>query len=230
MILYSIGCSHTYGHCLENKELVWSNLIMKSLINDYMSYGTGFKQLTSQSIQNVDNIFVNESICGAGNDYIFHKSLESISLLIDENKKPDYVMVQWSGPNRRQHCTPNRNIVYVNLHDNVEHGVKFEPMGSEHTLHYMFSLQEFLKKENINYIFFNYMGLESSIKNLSIFKKIDFTNIINFGFGDQLMFGGLLEQIKKMGFNCDEQGHPNENGNYYIANEISKKLGLTLVD
>jgi hypothetical protein len=203
---------------------------MKSLINDYHSYGTGFDKLTPTSIKNVDNIFVNESICGAGNDYIFHKSLESISLLIEENKKPDYVMVQWSGPNRRQHCTPNRNIVYVNLHDNVEHGVKFEPMGSEHTLHYMFSLQEFLKKENINYIFFNYMGLESSIKNLSIFKKIDFTNIINFGFGDQLIFGGLLEQIKKMGFNCDEQGHPNEKGNHYIANEISKKLGLTLVD
>jgi hypothetical protein len=97
-------------------------------------------------------------------------------------------------------------------------------MGSLHTLHYIFSLQEFLKKENIKYLFFNYMELDSSIKNYSVYNEIDMNGFIDFGFGKDILTTGILETIKEKGFNCDELGHPNKEGNDYIANEILSKI------
>ena len=223
MIVYSNGCSHTFGHCVE-KEEVWVNLIMKKLVDNYVKFESNLSGFTETLIKNESNVYINESRCGAGNDYIFHKSLESISTLISFDKKPDYVFIQWSGPNRRIHCLPNGEIKFVNPQDNIEYQVKFEPMGSEHTLHYMFSLQEFLKKENIPYYFINYMGLDYRIKDLSIFNKIDFSHFINFNNGTDIIFSGILDEIKKNKMSCDELGHPNKEGNEYIANEILKKL------
>lgn len=223
MIIYSNGCSHTFGHCVD-KEDVWVNLIMKKLVNNYVSFNSNLYSFNKETIINEENIYINESRCGAGNDYIFHTSIESISKLILHNKKPDYVFIQWSGPNRRMHCLPNGEIKFVNPQDNVEYQVKFEPMGSEHTLHYMFSLQEFLKKEKIIYFFINYMGLDLKIKDLSIFKKIDFNQFINFGYGDEIIFKGILHYIKENNMSCDELGHPNKKGNEFIANKILEKL------
>jgi hypothetical protein len=122
------------------------------------------------------------------------------------------------------HCLPNGEIKFVNPQDNVEYQVKFEPMGSEHTLHYMFSLQEFLNKENIEYFFINYMGLDEKIKDLSVYDKIDFTRIVDFGFGKNILFNGILEYIKKNNMSCDELGHPNKIGNEFIANKILEKI------
>jgi hypothetical protein len=224
MVIYSIGCSHTYGHCLTNKDLVWSNIVMDDLTDDYQKFGTNINKLTKESISNVNNIFVNDSVCGAGNDYIYHKTLENVSLLIRENKTPDYVFVQWSGPNRRQHCLPDGNIVYVNLFDNVDLGIKFEPMASEHTVHYMFSLQEFLKNNNIKYYFFNYFGLDESIKNLNIFNKLDFDFHLNFDLDRNCIFNGLLDFMVNNEYSCDDDGHPNEKGNQFIANHILNKI------
>lgn len=226
MVLYSIGCSHTYGHCLTDRSLVWSNIIMDKLSGSYKKFGTEFCKLTSDSLVDVGDVFVNDSVCGGGNDYIYHKTLENVSLLIKENKKPNYVFIQWSGPNRRQHCTPDGNGVYVNLFDNVDLGVKFEPMASEHTLHYMFSLQEFLKNNNIKYYFFNYFGLDHSIKNLNIYDKIEFDSFLNFGFGENFLYEGLLDFMVKKDFSCDGYGHPNEKGNYFIAKHIGQKIGI----
>ena len=72
--------------------------------------------------------------------------METISGLIESGNKPDYVFIQWSGANRRMHSTPDGGHLFVNLHDNTELGILFDPMGSHHTLHYMFALQQFLKK------------------------------------------------------------------------------------
>lgn len=230
MIIYSIGCSHTYGHCLRNKSLVWSNIIMRSFSQNYSTFGINFNKLNFESIKGVNDIFVNDSVCGAGNDFIYHTTLENITLLIEGGKKPDYVFVQWSGPNRRQHCTPDGNIIYVNLFDNVEQGVKFEPMASQHTIHYMYSLQEFLKSNDIKYYFFNYFGLDYSIKNLNVFKKIEFNNFLNFDLGENFLYEGLLNFMVKNNYSCDEYGHPNEDGNYFIANYLSNKIGVNIFD
>jgi hypothetical protein len=202
---------------------------MKSFVTEYTSFTVEFDKLTVESINKPENIFINDGMSGAGNDYIFHKTLESISFLLEQNKKPDYVFIQWTGPNRRQHCTPKGRVINVNLYDNVECGIKFEPMGSEHTLHYMFTIQEYLKKENINYYFINYLGLDESIKNLNIFNSIDFTKILNFGLGYDVIYSGIIKYITENNLSCDNQGHPNEEGNYRIAEEIMNKLGFEII-
>lgn len=222
MLIYSNGCSHTHVHCVE-REQIWSSVIMNHFVESYYMFISSTNHF-NVNLTNDKNILINESRCGVGNDYIFHRSIETISHLIDNQKKPDYVFIQWSGPNRRQHCLPNGELKNVNLYDNIEYHVKFEPMASLHTLHYMYSLQEFLKKENINYYFFNYMSLDNSIKNLSVYKKIDFSRYIDFGFGNDILTNGILEHIKNKKLSCDDMGHPNEEGNQYIANEILKKL------
>jgi hemerythrin-like domain-containing protein len=128
MLLYVNGCSHTEGHHLEQKY-TWSNLVKESL-------GVSYN-------------LINDAKCGAGNDYILHQSLESISKLINENKKPNLVIIQWSSPYRRLHSTHIGVEKFVNTFDNSEYGVKFEPMASKHTLHYIYLLQQFLKDNNI---------------------------------------------------------------------------------
>ena len=222
MIIYSNGCSHTHVHCVGKQE-IWSSFIMKSFVTDYYMFISSTNYF-NVNLTNDENILINESRCGAGNDQIFHQTLETLTHLIDNNKRPNYVFIQWSGPNRRQHCLPNGEMVNVNLYDNVEYNVKFEPMASKHTLHYMYVLQEFLKKENIDYYFFNYMPLDKSIKNLSTYENIDFDRFINFGYGKDILTTGILEYIKNNQMSCDNMGHPNEVGNEFIANQILKRL------
>jgi len=196
---------------------------MKSFVSDYYMFISSTNYF-DVNLTNDDNILINESRCGAGNDHIFHQTLETLTHLIDNNKKPNYVFIQWSGPNRRQHCLPNGEMISVNLYDNVEYNVKFEPMASKHTLHYMYVLQEFLKKEKIDYYFFNYMPLDESIKNLSIYENIDFSRFIDFDYGKNILTTGILEYIKNNQMSCDDMGHPNEVGNEFIANQILKRL------
>ena len=68
------------------------------------------------------------------------------------------------------------------------------------------------------------MPLDNSIKFRSIYNKIDMNNFIDFGFGKNILTTGILEMIKEKGFSCDELGHPNKEGNEYIANEILGKI------
>lgn len=222
MIIYSNGCSHTHVHCVE-KEQIWSSRIMENFNSNYYLFISATNPFNID-ITNNQNILINESRCGAGNDYIFHQTLETLSYLIYNGRKPNYVFIQWSGPNRRQHCAPNGEMLFVNLYDNVDYNIKFEPMASKHTLHYMFSLQEFLKKEGIEYYFFNYMALDKSITDLSIYQNIDFTRFIDFGYGKDILTIGILEHIKNNQMSCDDMGHPNEIGNQFIANQILKRL------
>lgn len=224
MILYTNGCSHTAGGCFK-QMYSWPNLIMKSIMN-LESYSTN---PPNTDFKKDSKVLYNQALHGAGNDYIFHKSLETISSLIENENKPDYVIIQWSGPNRRLHALPD-GFVFVNPWDYPELGVKFEPYGSEHTLHYMFSLQEFLKSNNINYLFFNYMALDKSIKSSSILNKIDFDRFLNFGMGNDIIFNGLIDFLKSKNMCCDDAGHPNHDGNYLISKEIANKLNIDLID
>jgi len=194
MILYTNGCSITHGY-LVGFENSWANIFSKN--------------------NNLD--LINDSQCGVGNDFIFHKSLESITKLINKNKKPELAIIQWSGPNRRLHCDIDGNYYYVNLTDHIKYQPKYEPMASEHTLHYMFCLHSFLEKNNIPYLFFNYMDLDNSIKKLEIYNQIDWTKCIPIN-------RNLLMSKKYI---HDNEGHPNLDGHYYIANEIVKKLNIS---
>ena len=224
MIIYTNGCSHTAGHCMKRSK-TWPNIVMKSIIGSE----TYFNNLDYKKIKENSNVLYNHSRYGAGNDYIFHKSLETIAGLINSGNKPDYVIIQWSGPNRRLHSTADGGYLFVNLYDNTELGVLFEPMGSEHTLHFMFTLQEFLKNNNINYLFFNYMGLSKSIKKSEVYQFIDFNNIVNFD-SDNNILDGLIDFFKSNNMNCDEPGHPNEAGNYFIGKRIVETIGYECID
>lgn len=215
MVVYTNGCSHTAGGCIKF-QYTWPNIIMKSIIGQ-----SPYKiNPNSNEIVKYNNILFNESMHGAGNDYIFHKSIETISSLISNGKKPNHAIIQWSGTNRRLHTTIEGYTIFVNQWDSPELGVKYEPMGSEHSIHYMFSLQEYLKKNKINYWFFNYMAFDKSIKKLEIYKQIDFSRFMNFGMGNDIIFNGLINFFKSKNMCCDEQGHPDQNANFLIAKQF----------
>ena len=232
MLIYSNGCSHTEGHNIDSVK-TWPHYFIRGIIGDngYEKKPNKIKNknLIIKSIKpenRYENVLYNEGKCGAGNDYIFHQSLETISKLIQNNEKPDYVIIQWSGPNRRQHCLPDGEILNVNLFDYTEYGIKFEPMGSMHTLHYIFVMQEFLKKHNINYIFLSFMALDESIKKLNIYKEIDLDKFLYIENDNEILFNGILSHLKKEHMTFDFGGHANKKGNIFVANELLKKLGF----
>lgn len=220
MLIYSNGCSHTAGHNIDWLR-TWPHFTIRGIL------GHNQYQINPEIIGKKEkNVLYNEGIRGAGNDYIFHQSLESISKLIQNNEKPNYVFIQWSGPNRRQHCLPNGEILFVNLFDNIEYNVKFEPMGSMHTLHYIFCMQEFLKKNNIHYFFLNFMILDESIKHLNIYKEIDLDKFLYIEDDSEILFNGILSHLKKEHMTFDLGGHANEKGNLFVANKLLNKLKL----
>lgn len=221
MLIYSNGCSHTAGHGIVFIK-TWPNIVIQGMLNN-----NNYETNPPKNKIKDGNVLFNESEFGAGNDYIFHHSLESISELIQKNKKPNYVFIQWTGPNRRIHQDINENIHWINPNTNVELGLKYEPMGSKHTLHYMFVMQEYLKKNNINYCFLNYMALDESIKKLNVYNEIDMDKFLFIESDKNILFNGIISHIKKDKYMiCDDEGHPNEKGNYMIGNMILKKFNF----
>lgn len=229
MVIYVNGCSHSEDVNIDNRNYTWPVILMNSISNDYQYYriiGNSLNNRENNTFLDISKIesdtLINDSVCGASNDYIFHTTIESISKLLENNKKPNSVVIQWSGPNRREWCDVNGISSFITPYDNTNLHLKFEPMGSTHTLHYIFSLQEFFIKNNINYLFFNYMGLDKSIQNSNILKKIDLNKILDFG--NDTIFNGLIELFKSKQYNRDIQGHPNERGGNFISKKIIEKL------
>jgi len=226
MVIYTNGCSHTIGHCVKKHES-WPHMVEYNLSDD--NYSSFYQVLDSKEMRENfvgigDSILINEARWGVGNDYIFHRSLEGVNKMIANNMKPDLVIIQWSGTNRRIHSNENGPDIYVNLYDSTELGIKFEPMGSLHTCHYVFMLQEFLKLNNICYLFFNYMAWDKSILKSPTFLKIDFDNWLDFGMGNDIILNGLINLFKEKQFTCDSEGHPNIDGNLFINDNILEKL------
>jgi hypothetical protein len=224
MILYVNGCSHTAGHCVPLYK-TYSNIVMASMVPK-LDYNINTPYFTET---NFSNFLYNDALHGAGNDYIFHKTIESITHLMLIDKKPNYVIIQWTGVNRRINCFENGKIQFVTPHSTSKNGILFEPVASEHSLHFIFTLQEFLKKNDIEYSFFNYMALDECVKKSPILPLIDLNKFIDFGNGD-FLFEGLIDFFKLQNLCCDEQGHPNEKANLIIANKITDKLNINIID
>ena len=142
--------------------------------------------------------------------------------MVKIGKTPDLVVVQWSGVNRREYCGIDGKPLFVNPNQNSHLYPKFEPMATTHTAHYMFILQELLKKHNINYYFFTYFGVDKSIKNLNIYNSLDVSKMIDFG--NNTFYEGLIDLLLVNGFNRDEHGHPNQKGAKFISNNIFKNI------
>jgi|688.fasta_scaffold03480_13 hypothetical protein len=236
MKLYVNGCSYSAGDWAEF-SLNWPKILMYSIVDN-------FKEILIQNIisykntNNEDNILFNSAFYGGGNDRILHTTLEEIEHLISQNQKPDLVIIEWTWPNRRRTLTETGEEYYLNnskdylyikdselntfMYNNNK--VKSEPWASEETLHYMFILQEYFIKNNIDYLFFNYIKLDKSVKKLNIFKKIDLSKFIKFSNIDDLLFTGLFEFIIKNGLSKDLYAHENDAGHKFIAKEIRNRI------
>ena len=225
MLVYTNGCSHSDDHPNKNETYVWPNQLMSGFTKSF-NYYRNLNPVVLNELNILENMdfLVNEGTTAAGNDHIFHQTLESICKLMGTGKKPDFVIIQWSGPNRREHCLMDEKPVYVTLYDNTEYHLKYEPMGSMHTIHYVYSLQQFLLNHDIPYYFFNYMQFDYSITELEIYKKNDLSRFVDFGLHSRTLFTGLIDLFKEKRFNRDEQGHANEEGNRFISNKIMEKI------
>ena len=242
MFLYVNGCSHSEDIWQEKDEerngsFVWSYHLMKNftskfkyfrIIGNSLEKRPRIQNETSLNLNVIDlsnikeDILINDSVSGAGNDRIFHSSLESITNLVRIGKTPDLVVVQWSGVNRREYCGIDGKPLFVNPSQNPYLYPKFEPMATTHTAHYMFILQELLKKHNINYYFFTYFGVDKSIKNLNVYNSLDMSKMIDFG--NDTFYEGLIDLLLVNGFNRDEHGHPNQKGAKFISDNIFKNI------
>jgi hypothetical protein len=187
MFIYTNGCSITSGYGLDTN---YTKILANELKSSYTT----------------------DSKPGVGNDWIFHKSMENLVLM---DPKPDLVIIQWSSPNRRTHQDLEGKEWYITAHDNPHLYPKYEPMGSKHTLHYIYCIQEWLIRNNINYLFFDYFGLDSSIQKLNVYKVIDWSKFIEIK-RDYLVING---------FTWDNLGHPNLVGVNWMVNKIGEKLG-----
>jgi hypothetical protein len=196
-------------------------------LSDNYKYIRNLNQLNEDKIKefNSDDCVISDAVSGAGNDHIFHSTLESLGILFNQNIKPDMVIIQWSGPSRREHVFPDgTGRIFVNPSDNLEYHLKFEPLGSTHSLHYMYTLQELLKSKDIKYYFFNYIPLDEEVKKLSVYQQMDMKKFVNFEDGKETMFNGLVNLIIDKKFNNDSQGHANPDGNTFIATKILEKI------
>ena len=233
MIIYTNGCSHTDDFPWKErydvnhkKTYAWPVKLMNNLSDDY-KYIRNLNELNEIKLNNLsqNDVVINDAVSGAGNDHIFHTTLESLGVLSNSSIKVDYVIIQWSGPSRREHTFPNGyGRVFVNPTENLEYHLKFEPMASTHSLHYMYTLQELLKSKGIKYYFFNYIPLDNDIKKLSIYKQMDFNKFINFEVGKETIFYGLVNLIIDKKLNNDLQGHANLDGNTFISSRILEKI------
>lgn len=229
MIVYTNGCSHTDDHPwkerydLDHKNtFVWSVKVMDKLSNNY-KYIRNLNNYVGDS--SLTDYLISDAVSGAGNDHIYHSTLESIGTLFNLGMIPDLVIIQWTGPSRREHIMADGHYrIFINPTENTEYQLKFEPMGSTHSLHYIYSLQELFKSKNIKYLFFNYIPLSENIKKLSIYKQIDFDKFVNFEDDKETIFTGLVDLIIDKKFNNDVMGHANPDGNIFISNKILDKI------
>lgn len=243
MILYVNGCSHTVGYELNTNsawpiklaETLWGNEnenwnrfdMNEILLDKYTSKSNLHKLENWNKYFTSNNTLVNESKSSKGNDRIYFESIDMIQRLILLDKKPDFVVIQWSGVNRKlfnyfgevKEINPYNIIATANAHDWTEKGLYHEPYASKHTLQKMISLQSFLKKNNIEYVFVPYMELEKSDWMVEL-EELDLSRFT------ASPFEGHRNEIRRKCFSIDIQGHPNWMGHDYLLQKILDKFGL----
>lgn len=229
MVIYSNGCSHTktsdhffsHGYIdIISKELFGESYkqieLPRGLNNDEKN------ELINKDI-NSSNIVFKHSLSGKSNDLIFFETLNFIYTTLSTKIKPDLIIIQWSGPNRRFHVEYDGNIVDVNAHDNSELGVKFEPIATEQTIQYMVTLQDICKFNEIDFIFIPYMELDKDVAiDNPLVKRLELDRF------STLPTEGHRNYFRKNGLSMDIQGHPNFYGIYELSKIVLKILGKNI--
>lgn len=223
MIIYSNGCSHT-----KTADFFFSHgyfdIVAKELFNsDYNIHDLNEnKEFINKSFDS-KNIVFKQSECGKSNDLIFYETINFIYSVLNTNLKPNLLLIQWSGPNRRFHTDFDGNIINVNPHDNSELGIKFEPLASIQSLQFMILLQDVCNLYNIDYIFIPYMELDKeSCQNNELVKKLNTSKYTT------SIFEGHRNSFRKNGMSMDLQGHPNFYGIYFLSKKILDILGYSI--
>lgn len=223
MIIYVNGCSHSIGL----GKYSWSYVLGKSLCRSIMYISNkGLNEKDSIQYHKEQNTLYNFSDSGKGNDMIFHETLEFLSKCKDNNIKPDYVFIQWSGPSRYSIQEIHGGIRFNNPGDTKLELLNFEPYASRTTLSYIFSLQEILKKQNIEYYFCCYMELDNESKYYSIWNQIDFDKFISFDTKTHPLLEGFRNNMRKYLYVVDGAGHPNYYGHWFLANKFLEKIKI----
>lgn len=239
MFIFSNGCSHTDWNIGEG----YPTLVYRCLVDDNepinlrTSFATQFL-LKGKSDDGNDfsenpfhldildenrNLNLSFAYPGKSNDNIFHETIEALHYLKDVNKLPDFVFIQWSGPNRRLHQEPDGVFVDVGPHRLPEYKVKFEPLGSITTFHYMLLLQNFLKSNNIKYVFMSYMELDREIESLHTYKHLDLDTFITIE-NKHPLFDGFRNYFREKEWTLDWHGHPAAQAHYKLCELILEKL------
>lgn len=232
------GCSHTAIESYKNKDnnhignpnirksWIWE---LKKLINIKNVYTVPQPNINLE-ISKYSKIFDKETIISLandaqGNDSIMFSTLSFLRELDRINKKPDLVLIQFSGPVRRIVSRFDNNITFSTPHENYEFGINFEPSASFLTLNNMIVLQDYLKTHKYNYYFLNYFPINNVVENLEIYKELDLSKFITYK-NNHPIFDGWLNDVVKDGLSIDEYGHPNEECMKIISNKFYDKLKL----
>ena len=230
------GCSHTAIESFKDKDIshignpnirkswIWE---LKKLINIKNVYTVPQPNINLE-ISKYSKIFNKETIISLandaqGNDSIIFSTFSFLRELDRINKKPDLVLIQFSGPVRRIVSRFDDNIDFSTPHENYEFGINFEPSGSFLTLNNMIVLQDYLKTHKYNYYFLNYFPINNIVENLEIYKELDLSKFITYK-NNHPIFDGWLNDVIKDGLNIDEFGHPNEKCMEIISNKFYDKL------
>lgn len=232
MIIYSNGCSHTTKNHPYFKSYI--DLVADTLMGTYdeLSLGSNINDIWElHSIDNKiqefkihspeKNVLIRNAHHGKGNDTILFETYNSIKSLVSKNIKIDYVVIQFSGVNRRMHTTPNGEYEFINPFTNSELGVKFEPVATEQSLQYMLILQDLFKSNNIKYCFIPYMEFDATV-----LKKSNITKLIDNDFLIRGLDVGCRNEFRSKGRTCDAAGHPNTLGYYELAKSVLEKFNL----
>lgn len=229
MICLFNGCSHTEGTHPISPQKTWSNIVLKSLSIDSKfihihscdgwdnEHIFGHLNNTKQTLNFTHDIGISVAKSGKGNDSICFETINYVEYLKQINKKPDYIFIQWSGPTRRIVQTWDDKVQYLNPHNISEIGFQpnWEPLGSSLTLTYYVILQNYLEKNNIEYVFIDYPGINDIVYNPYLKKSINYNKV--FSISGNI---NLLEYLIEHNLNIDKDGHPNELGHYFIAESV----------
>lgn len=223
MIIYTNGCSHSENI---HGNYSWANVVSKSLIRDF-NYVSWLDIKDFYDFKYKKDALFNFAETSKGNDKIFYDTLEFISQCKSSNIKPDYFIIQWSGPSRFFRYNYNESIELYNPGDDIDDTVKFhfEPIASTITLHYMISLQEIFKNWGVDWYFINYMELDSNLSKHTL-NQLDISKCISFSNEHHPLYDGFRNPMRMYGYVRDANGHPSYFGCWYIACKVLKKLDI----
>jgi hypothetical protein len=209
MLLYTLGCSFTYGQELPNPSIQsWPSLVADTLNYD----------------------LVNRGRPGCGNNYIVKTAMKEVPKL-----KPDLVIVAWTSCGRLEFSDrygvfdiwagcqrkwenprPHRDdlIQYITSFHNDSHQYR-------NWLRQVILLQDFFKLRNINYLFLNTFD-NQQLNRRHMKNSMEYVDLIDVDKFTGWPYHGTVDWTN--GSKNLPGGHPSEEGHQLIKNAVIRGL------